>query len=85
MYFAADIGEAVDAKTGKTLPGRLLPELYSAIVRMSQWIKTASFVTGGVYTLHQEYLDDSTEKNLGDRPRIDLEQLSGTNFREVSR
>jgi hypothetical protein len=72
-------------KTGTSFPGTLLPELYSAVVRMSQWIKTASFVTGGIYTLHQEYVDDSREKDRGDRARIDLEQVTGTNFRESSR
>jgi hypothetical protein len=84
LALACELGECIDSsvKGNPKLPSRLMPALGSAIVKMSRWVKFAPGpVTGGIETIHQEYVVDPREKTLGDRPRIDLEQVNGTNFR----
>ncbi len=52
-------------------------ELFGAIIRMSE--KLSSFgPVSGTGTVLQEYLDPTDQSN----PRIDLENLRGTNLRE---
>lgn len=84
MALACDLGDCVDTSVNGSaqFPGRLLPRLGSAIVSMSKWVRDAGGpISGGVYTIHQEYVDDPRISSSGNRPRIDLEQLVGTNFR----
>lgn len=84
MALACDLGDCVDTSVNGSaqFPGRLLPQLGSAIVSMSKWVRNAGGpISGDVYTIHQEYVDDPRIGFSGNRPRIDLEQLVGTNFR----
>ena len=75
-------GDCVDS-TGVSFPGRLTGELRSAIIRMSKWVKSAQGpISGGIYTWHQEYVEDLRIATPSKRPRIDLEQVIGTNIRK---
>lgn len=80
LYLAAENGD-----TDVPFPSRLLDPLYSAVIEMSKWVRAADSIGGLKRTVHQEYVVDRTEKVRNDWPRIDLEQISGHNFREMKR
>ena len=82
MAAACDAKECKDGDKYR-FPERLLPALGSAIVRMSKWVRSATGpFSGGIYTIHQEMVEDPRIGQIGKRPRIDLEQVKGTNFRK---
>jgi RHS repeat-associated protein len=84
MLIACQAGECVDSsvKGNPSITNRQKYSLGSAIIKMSKWVKNAQGpFSGGIYTIHQEYVDDQRIQKPGDRVRIDLEQVKGRNFR----
>jgi RHS repeat-associated protein len=84
MLIACQAGECVDnsVKGNPSITNRQKYSLGSAIIKMSKWVKNSQGpFSGGIYTIHQEYVDDPRIQKPGDRVRIDLEQVKGRNFR----
>ena len=81
MFLACRAGDCAGQGRKSFAFTRLTGAFRSAIIRMSQWVNTAGPFTGGIFTVHQEYVVDSSIKDPSDWPRIDLEQVFGTNLR----
>jgi RHS repeat-associated protein len=75
MFSAVQLQDALQADWDKFPFSRWEPELYSAIIRMSGRLNTFGPVSQ-VGTVMQEYLDPTDQSE----PRIDLENLRGTNL-----
>jgi RHS repeat-associated protein len=80
MFVACEVGDCVGQGRNSFAFNRLAGAFRSAIIRMSQWVNTAGPFTGGIYTVHQEYVEDNAIKDPSNWPRIDLEQVYGTNL-----
>jgi hypothetical protein len=77
MYTALETQSALSSDWDKFDFGSYQFQLWGAIVRMSQRLRTFGPVSM-VGTVMQEYLDPTDRSE----PRIDLENLRGTNLRQ---